>query len=514
MLQQLREYAAGDSAIPCLVSGPPGAGKSATLACLVQSLQSTVDDDPPHARPFVFAHFVGASPGSSKLRQLLQRLCLTLTTEFGLEDVVPTAPDELSAHFQSLLARAPRFHRIVLVLDALEHLDGADDARSLSWLPRKLPANVKIVASCTDQNSLSEPVLLAFASRPVHRVLIPPLEDDERRQIIRVVPSLSAKTLDDLQVDLLLANPATANPLFLLVALEELRGFGSFEDLDVRIATFPHPIEQASGARDWLALAKQAIGAPPQSQKWQRRLRRLERVESALVKVSPSEDPVAEVFHQVIDRLETNFDSRLTGKVLSLLASVREDLSEGELRGLLLGALPSWDEKSCVEELQIVLRQLRAYLMRKGPLIDFYHDVLRKAVRTKYLFTDSRLNEAHSELAKYFRQLADPAGDSTWTSQNPHAVGEYPWQLLRAGEWAAQEDILTTFAFLQNKVTARGPAELLDDYEMVLASPACVGSSGLLETALSVARALRRCIHVITQDADALAPQMLLWQTR
>ena len=40
--------------------------------------------------------------------------------------------------------------------------------------------------------------------------------------------SLSAKTLDPRQVGVLLENPATENPLFLLVALEELRGFGSF----------------------------------------------------------------------------------------------------------------------------------------------------------------------------------------------------------------------------------------------------------------------------------------------
>ena len=55
------------------------------------------------------------------------------------------------------------------------------------------------------------------------RVPVEPLTDDERREIIRDVPSLSAKTLDDAQVALLLDNPGTRNPLFLLVALEELR---------------------------------------------------------------------------------------------------------------------------------------------------------------------------------------------------------------------------------------------------------------------------------------------------
>ena len=66
-----------------------------------------------------------------------------------------------------------------------------------------------------------EPVLQAFSNRPCHLVPVQALEDYEQRQIIRAVPSLSAKTLDDVQVDLLLSNPATSNPLFLLVTLEE-----------------------------------------------------------------------------------------------------------------------------------------------------------------------------------------------------------------------------------------------------------------------------------------------------
>ena len=53
------------------------------------------------------------------------------------------------------------------------------------------------------------------------------LTDDERMEIIREVPSVSAKTLDKNQIKMLLDNPATKNPLYLLIALEELRGFGS-----------------------------------------------------------------------------------------------------------------------------------------------------------------------------------------------------------------------------------------------------------------------------------------------
>jgi hypothetical protein len=36
----------------------------------------------------------------------------------------------------------------VIVLDALKQLEEGDRARELWWLPRDLPAHVKVVASC------------------------------------------------------------------------------------------------------------------------------------------------------------------------------------------------------------------------------------------------------------------------------------------------------------------------------------------------------------------------------
>ena len=110
--------------------------------------------------------------------------------------------------------------------------------RELDWLPATLPPNVKFVLSC------ATPSRPAFDARGRERALplieVGPLTTAERLGILRDVPLLSAKSLDHEQLDLLLANPATANPLFLLVALEELRGFGSFEQLNERIAALPH----------------------------------------------------------------------------------------------------------------------------------------------------------------------------------------------------------------------------------------------------------------------------------
>src|SRR4029077_20924709 len=124
--------------------------------------------------------------------------------------------------FRRVLRKGPAGTPVLLVIGALDQLDETDRAQELYWLPTELPPQVKVIVSCITDSGKTEPVLEAFRWRKPCPVQLAALSDAEQRDIIRQVPSLSAKTLDDDQVRLLLSNPATANPLFLLVALEEL----------------------------------------------------------------------------------------------------------------------------------------------------------------------------------------------------------------------------------------------------------------------------------------------------
>ena len=103
---------------------------------------------------------------------------------------------------------------------------------------------------------------------------------------MRAVPKLVAKTLDDRQIGELLANRATENPLFLMIALEELRGYGSFENLNSLIARLPR-----------------------------------------------TGDALTTLFEQVFERLENDFGSSLVARVLSLLACSRRGLSRSRAGG-------------------------------------------------------------------------------------------------------------------------------------------------------------------------------------
>ena len=415
---ELLHFAAGSDAAPCLVTGPSGSGKSAVLARFVTTYGQQ------HRDVFVLPHFVGASPRSTGLRDVLRRFCQSLKNEFKFTDEVPEETARLMVTFRDLLGKVPAERRMLIVIDALNQLDETERAQQLEWLPAKLLPHVKVVVSCISDSAKAEPALEAFRHRPHQQIEVQPLDDTERRDIIREVPSLSAKTLDETQIALLLANLATANPLFLLVALEELRGFGSYEQLNERIDDFPR-----------------------------------------------EGDTVTAIFTQVIDRLEEDFDQETAHAVLTLLASARRGLSERELQELLANVAGR-------DDLFPILRQLRPYLLSRAGLLDFYHRNLFKAVREKHLTTDELQSAAHARLAAYFngqdyfRESLDAQRarakrlPPTPRPANGRKVDELPWQLLQVAKlsgmgdpksphWDAVANLFTDLHFLEAKAEAQ-----------------------------------------------------------
>ena len=496
---QLHAIADHDDSLGCVVTGPAGSGKSAVMAKFAQDYAAKHDDQ------LVIAHFVGASPGSTSLRQMLRRFCLILQNEFSLEGDIPFDTNELVTKFREFVRAVPKDKRIVIVIDALNQLGETDRAHDLNWLPREWPDNVKCFVSCISRDgegealggpsstlaespgetsqigtwpsqsetndttiSPAEPnkVLEAFKGRRNYKVSVDALTDEERFAIITEIPSVSAKRLSPDQVARLMKNSATQNPLFLLVALEELRGFGSFELLDRRIDQLPD-----------------------------------------------KGDTVTAIFTQVIERLEEDFDGDAVRSILSWLACARSGLSEQELLELLEGIGTTESHG----DLFPILRQLRPYLQPRGEFLDFYHRSLYRAARAKYFEREGEApaepqtglakstgtsgqggtwpspsesidttspppslrgssataaistveTTTHSQLADYFHTKTNPENTAPFSGDHPHAISELVYHQVEAGRRDEAEKTLTTYAFLQARVDAFGPQPLIDDYDLL-----------------------------------------------
>jgi WD40 repeat protein len=153
-LKSIAEYLSDESDHnPLAVCGPSGTGKTALLARAAQVAEE--------GKRRVIVRFLGTTSQSSNLRGLLVSLCRALRPLKEAEKEVSAELYELQEEFDRLLATATAERPILLFLDALDQLDGADSARQTYWLRTPLPPHVKVVVSSIKDDEapaeLSEP---------------------------------------------------------------------------------------------------------------------------------------------------------------------------------------------------------------------------------------------------------------------------------------------------------------------------------------------------------------------
>lgn len=476
---ELRQHAesTGGNGRLCL-TGAAGSGKSALLGKFCQDYQAA------HPQDLVIPHFVGASPGSTDVRRTLRRLCHELVTGAGLTAEIPEDPEKLRMAFAEILQQASAQKRVVILLDAINQFDPTPQLAGWSWLPEELPANARIILSAmsevrgqqsavSDQSSVISPMLESLRHRrnPPTEIKLQPLTAEDAEAIIREFLHRYRKSMTDDQRVALLAKADAGSPLYLLVALEELRTLGTYEEITDRISQLP-PDTRALFI--WI-------------------LKRLE-----------NDDGFRDASGRMIGR-------ELVSRFVSLLGVSRHGLSQQELVGL----LSPGDSQGNVAAL---VQLLRLYLMQRGELLDFYHGEFREAVGQAYLEDDDKKLKAHTELAEYFH------GQDYWCESveaqrqrskrlpptprptNVRKVTELPWQRITAaelsGEWDAVERLFTDLFFLEAKAEAGLVFDLVIDFGRVVAEiPAGCPLQRILRL---LAEALRRDVHFVARHPTTL----------
>jgi len=421
LLEQMARYAASATTTPLVVTGAPGCGKSALIA------RFATQHGQAHADVFVLPHFIGASPGSTDIRYTLRRISRELARRAVDPRAVPEEYSELRQRFVELLGSAGSEGPVLLLIDGLNQLDESYGAHTLNWLPETLPAGVRLIVSTLEGDDLGA---LRRRAMPATALVVGPLADEDRQRIVRETLWDYRKRLDERpghdQMGGLLRKRESNNPLYLVVACEELRVFGEFERVSNRIERFP--------------------------------------------------EDVAGLVDQVLERVEHDHGRELVAETLSLLACAREGLAEAELLDLLRrpgeARLPPaiWAR---------LYRSLRFYLRPPGQhgeaTLGFFHRELAKTTRRRYLASEEAETRCHARLAEYFDQKGDPRGDGTWSGQYPRAFGEVAYHLLRSRDLGRQVQLVRS-AFLERKSEIFGDVEALLDARQIASSLAEAGN--------------------------------------
>lgn len=374
---QLDAWAVGAPA-PLTLSGPPGSGATEIAVAWLDLWGDAHPDD------VVVRHHVRATDDAAQWVQMANRLTGELYGGHGFADPPPAATDGASARsmlFGAFGRAAASGKRTVVLVDGVDLLVDIDGAPDVAWLPAVVPPSVCVLLTTTGRRP---------ADAALHRgwpvLEVPPLDEPERRAVIKAFLGRYAKGLDEVHVATLLASPCTGNALYLRTVLDELRQHGDHFTIGQVIAHF--------------------LSAPT----------------------------LAELLALVLQRYEGDYERDRPALVRDSMRSIwaaRRGLAEPELLDVLGGVNHAvWSPLLLAAETGLVTR---------SGLLGFATEPHREAVEHRYLSADEDRRAAHYLLAQTFAGY--PLG--------PRVVEELPWQQLAAGDLEAMVATISNLEFTE-----------------------------------------------------------------
>jgi tetratricopeptide (TPR) repeat protein len=445
--RHLDAHAAADGP-PLVITGESGAGKSALLANWALKYREA------NPNTAVIQHFAGASPVSTDAAAMLRRLMRELSRHFGLAIEVPSDPHKLRLAFVNALHMAAAKGKVVLIIDALDQLEDRQGALDLVWLPREIPANVRLLLSTLPGRPAD-----ALADRGWKTLTVKPLRPAERAALIDAYLHQYGKTLDKEPRARLAAAAQAANPLYVRVLLDELCASGSMA------------------------------------------------INELMAHYLASPDPAA-LLDLVLARYEEDYERDRPGLVRDALTAIwasRQGLGEAELLDLL--GTPGSPLPQAIW-LPLYYPAAAALVIRAGRL-GFFHQHMRSAVERRYVPSDDARRAAHRVLADYFSSRA--IGPRKVVELPWQLTRSCEWDRLASllgdlaffdAAWDADdEDVRAAWA----QVEANSNHRVLDAYRAVLDHPAAheVDTTAGVSTLMSLmghpeeALALRR--HIVAR---------------
>ncbi len=383
---EMDSFALGDQP-PLVISGEPGAGASAGASAWLRSWSQRCPDD------VVIEHHVGATADASEWQAMAQRLVGELSTQLGFttdDEAVAAASDANTsrASLFSTIARAGRMsRRCVILVDNADLLTDSDGAPDLTWLPSVVPPTVRVIVTTSGPRPVE-----AAKRRGWPVIKVDPLDQDERRSLIRSFLGRYSKGLDEVHVARLVGVATTGNELFLTTVLDELRQHGDHFTLGKVIDYY---------------LASESLDG---------------------------------LLGLVLERYERDFERDRPGLVRDAMRSLwaaRRGLSDPELRDI-LGVSESGHEPLPHAVWSPLLLAAEAGLVTRSGQLCFATEAHRQAVERRYVSTPQDRRDAHSAVATTFRRY----------ELSPRVVDELPWQQHDAGDIAGMVATISDLDFV------------------------------------------------------------------
>eukprot|EP00058_Branchiostoma_floridae_P011084 XP_002596572.1 hypothetical protein BRAFLDRAFT_128562 [Branchiostoma floridae] len=386
--------------------GKSGSGKTSLVARLVEQY---VESDSCSSPECVLLHFVGAAPGSTDMAATLTRLCQEMKKRFLLACEIPGSYKNLMNQFEDILKAAGKVPDtpVVIFMDGLDQMDDTHQAKSMEWLPRNMPPNVRFVFTVTEDQD----VYRSLSRRDATFINIGSLDGRDKADMVRQSLAKHRKALDESpfnnQVSQRLRNMAQTVTKLLQEILQRLET--------------DHGRDLVSMAMSLLVSVRSGVSE-----------------EDLLGMLSLSRE-LGEQRYSVDD---------VTNVMMSPDRQLPQAIFARLVRGLQTFLQPTVQQSG-------------------SRLLCLAHSEFLRAVTQRYIKPggtefQSRL---HCLISGYLLTCGDPGRDGSWTGTHTMATSELPYHLASAGAFKQLEEVLTNLNFVKTKCMMGMAAHLMEDYQ-------------------------------------------------
>lgn len=215
ILQNISSYLSSEDQHIFAIAGEGGCGKTTLLARSVQQLLASA------TRTQVVYRFIGATPASTEITNLLSSLCHEISRRYEIDSSdIPDAIHELIPDLLRRMRQATAQKPLVFFLDSLDQLSTAHGAQTLNWLPNELPEHVHLVVSSREEGFLD-----TLRDKEAHIEILEGLTQAEGKKLMKSWLDHIQRTLQPEQHAEVMKKftDSEGNPLYLKLAFEEAR---------------------------------------------------------------------------------------------------------------------------------------------------------------------------------------------------------------------------------------------------------------------------------------------------
>ncbi|MCP4432710.1 MAG: DUF4062 domain-containing protein, partial [Gammaproteobacteria bacterium] len=240
--QKLERYLTLESSTPLAVTGEPGIGKTAAMANLAGFARS-------HGNiSIVVERYVGASPASSDIFSLMKGVYLELAELFQRDEAV-AASSPIAVMQQIIeLADSNGNKNIALMIDAIDQLKDSHLPEATSWVPKKLPKNLKVLVSTLERQDDQSGKALERIRDHIEANNIVRLDKLSEESIPTLISKLlkdQNRTLNEEQLKVLSQRAGRSGlPLYLKLATDIALRWRSHEESALTCGALPESIEE------------------------------------------------------------------------------------------------------------------------------------------------------------------------------------------------------------------------------------------------------------------------------